>query len=63
VPGDHSDDRRGFLTILKNVLTVAGLLGVKSELISLSINQEASQKELQGVRKWRCEKFAEALWR
>jgi hypothetical protein len=51
VPSDHSDDRRGFLTILENVLTVGGWLGAKSELIGLSINQEASQKKLQGARK------------
>jgi hypothetical protein len=49
VPGDHSNDRRGFITILDNVLTVGGMLGVKSKLTGLSINQEASQKKLEGV--------------
>jgi hypothetical protein len=38
VPGDCSDDRRGFLTILNNTLTVGCRLGVKSELTSLIIN-------------------------
>jgi hypothetical protein len=46
VSGDHSNDRHGFLTILENVLTVGGRLGANSELIGLSINQVASQKEL-----------------
>ncbi len=45
--GDQSDDRRRFLTILDNILTVDGQLGVKSELTCLNINQE----ELEGVRK------------
>jgi hypothetical protein len=39
------------LKILDNLLTVAGWLGAESELTGLSINQEASQKELEGVRK------------
>jgi hypothetical protein len=43
VLGDQSDDRRRFLTILDNILTVDGQLGVKSELTGLNINQEASQ--------------------
>ncbi len=47
VAGDHSDDRRGFLTILDNVLTVKG----SAELACLSLNQEASYKELEGIRK------------
>jgi hypothetical protein len=51
VPGDCSDDCCGFLTILNNTLTVGCRLGVKSELTGLSINQEASQKEPEGVRK------------
>ncbi len=51
VSGDQSDNRHRFLTILDNVLTVGGHLGVKSELTGLNINQEASQKELEGVRK------------
>jgi hypothetical protein len=51
VPGDHSDDRSDFLTILANVLTVGGRLGVKSELASLSLIQESSQKELEVVQR------------
>jgi hypothetical protein len=31
VPGDHSDDRHGFLTILDNVLTVGGLTRGKNQ--------------------------------
>jgi hypothetical protein len=50
VPGNHSDDRCGFLTISDNVLIVGGSAGgKKSKLASLSRNQEASQKELEGV--------------
>jgi hypothetical protein len=48
-PGNHSNDRRGFLKILDNALTVGW--GAKSQLTGLSINQKASQKELKGVRK------------
>jgi hypothetical protein len=53
--GNHSDDCLSFLTILDNVLTVGGSAGAKRELAGLSLNQEASQKELEGVRKmaWR----------
>jgi hypothetical protein len=51
VSGDQSDNRHRFLTILDNVLTVGGHLGVKSELTGLNINHETSQKELEGVRK------------
>jgi hypothetical protein len=53
--GNQSDDCRRVLTILDNVLTVGGQLGVNSELTGLNINLEASQKELEGVRKiaWR----------
>jgi hypothetical protein len=29
MPGDHSDDRRGFSTILDNILTVGGSAGSK----------------------------------
>jgi hypothetical protein len=47
--GDPSDDRHGFLTILDNILTVNRLAGAKSKLAGLSLNQEASQKELEGV--------------
>ncbi len=31
VPGDHSDDRHSFLTILDNVLNVGGLAGGKKQ--------------------------------
>jgi hypothetical protein len=51
VSGNQSNDRHRFLTILDNVLTVGGQLGVNSELTGLNINQEASQKKLEGVRK------------
>jgi hypothetical protein len=51
VAGDHSNDCRGFLTILDNVLTVCETAGGKRELAGLSLNQEASQKELDGVQK------------
>jgi hypothetical protein len=37
-PGDHSDDRRGFLTFS----LFAGRLGAKSKLAGISLNQEAS---------------------
>jgi hypothetical protein len=56
VSGNHSNDRRGFLTIFDNVLTVGGQLGAKSELAGLSLNQKASHKELEVVQKmaqWR----------
>ncbi len=49
--GNHSVDRRGFLMILDNVLTVCETAGGKRELAGLSLNQEASQKELDGVQK------------
>jgi hypothetical protein len=51
VVGDHSDDHRGFLMILDSLLTVCETAGGKRELAGLSLNQEASQKELDGVRK------------
>ncbi len=50
VTGDLSDDRRGFLTILDNVLTVGGSARGK-EVAGLSLNQQASQNELEWVRK------------
>jgi hypothetical protein len=55
MPGDHSNDHLGFLTILDKVLTVSGSAGVKSELAGLRLNQEASQKaleELQRMTQW-----------
>jgi hypothetical protein len=39
------------LTILDNV---GGRLWVKSRLTGISINLEASQKELEGYEKWCC---------
>jgi hypothetical protein len=51
VTGDLSDDRRDFLTILNTVSLLVGWPEAKSKLIGLSFNQEASQKELEGVRK------------
>jgi hypothetical protein len=50
VTGDHSDDHFG-LTILDNVLTVGWSAGAKRKLAGLSLNQEASQKELEAVQK------------
>jgi hypothetical protein len=43
-------DRHGFLTIMDNVLTVDGMLGVQSHLTGLRINQETFQKKLEGVQ-------------
>ncbi len=40
--GDLSDDRRGFLTTLDNVLTVGGSARGEKQLTGLSSNQEAS---------------------
>jgi hypothetical protein len=51
VTGDLSNDCRGFLTILDFVLTVGGSARGESKLTGLSFNQEASQRELEGVRK------------
>jgi hypothetical protein len=51
VTGDLSDEHRGFLTILDNVPLLVDRPGAKSKLTGLSFNQEASQKELEGVRK------------
>jgi hypothetical protein len=51
VPGDHSDDRQSFLTILDNVLNVSGSAGDKKEASRIRLNQEASLYELEGVRK------------
>ncbi len=51
VPGDHSDDRHSFLTILDNVLNVGGSAGAKSKVASIRLNQGASPYELEGVRK------------
>jgi hypothetical protein len=51
VAGDHSNDCRGFLMILDNILTVCETAGGKRELAGLRLNQEASQKELDGVQK------------
>jgi hypothetical protein len=45
MPSDHSDDCRGFLTILNNFSLLVGRLRMKSELSGLSLNQEASQKD------------------
>jgi hypothetical protein len=49
VPGDHSNDCHTFFTISGNVLNVGGSAGVKSKLAGISLNQEASLKELEGV--------------
>ncbi len=51
MPGDHSNDRHSFLTILDNVLNVGGSAGGKSKLAGIRLNQEASLYELEGVRK------------
>jgi hypothetical protein len=51
VTGDLSNDCRGFLTILDFVLTVGGSARGESKLTGLIFNQEASQRELEGVRK------------
>jgi hypothetical protein len=48
ISGDHNDDRRGFLTMFSLLLSRPG---VKSDLAGLSLNQEDSQKELEGVWK------------
>ncbi len=54
VTGDLSNDHRGFLTILDNVSLLVGRPEAKSDLVGLSLNQQASQKELEGVNeKWR----------
>jgi hypothetical protein len=49
--GDLSNDRRGFLTILDNILTVGVWARGEKHLSGLSLNQQAPQKELEGVRK------------
>ncbi len=50
--GDHSDNCLGFLTILDNDLTFEKSAGGKEAKTGLSLNQEASQKELEGTLKW-----------
>ncbi len=51
VTGDLSDDCRGFLTILATFSLLVYGPGAKSDLSGLSLNQQASQKELEGVQK------------
>jgi hypothetical protein len=42
VTGNHRNDRRGFLTILDNILSVNELARGKNQMISFSLDQEAS---------------------
>ncbi len=51
VSGDHSDDRLGIFTSWTMLSLLVSQPGAKSELANLSLNQEASQKELEGVYK------------
>ncbi len=51
VTGELSDDRRGFLTILDNVLTVGVSARGEERSRRPQPHQQASQKELEGVRK------------
>jgi hypothetical protein len=51
VSGGHSDDRLSFLKTLTTFSLLESRPGAKRELAGLSLNQEASQKELEGVQK------------
>ncbi len=59
--GDHGDDRHNFLTILYNFLTIGKSAWAKKELAGLTLTQETSEKELEGVaRNFTAANFAEA---
>ncbi len=49
--GNLSDDRRGFLIILDNVLTVGGSARGKKQADRPQLQSGGSQKEPEGVRK------------